>query len=229
MRSGFGVAVAVALLAAVAQRGAAAVVVLKPDPVAGKDAQLIGGIDSATNSGAFPYLITNIVDNARSIGLIEFALGIVPAGSTINSATLSLLHSLNRSLNSQYDIFRVTSSWDESTVTFNTAPTFDPVAASSLTIPDSSVDLYRNWNVTGLVQGWVDGTYSNFGMWIEEIPVQGSATAFFRSSDSSEQFRPILTIDYTPGAVPEPAALAIWSLLGVFGLVAAWRRHKRAA
>jgi hypothetical protein len=118
----------------------------------------------------------------------------------------------------------VTSAWAESTVTFNTAPSYDPTAVASLLISDTSNLQYRTWDIANLVQGWVNGTYPNYGLWVEEIPVQGTGIAYFNSSDSIETKRPILDINFTENAVvPEPTSLALVGI-GAIGIGLARRR-----
>lgn len=197
----------------------AAVVTLQPDN--GKDAEIVNGFYQDSNFGNSSELIANWVGNQRSIGLIEFDLTSVPAGS-VTSATLSLMHSGNSNFGSRYDVFRITSAWDEATVTFNTAPTIDPVAVASLVITDNLVGVYRNWDVTETVAGWLSGAYENYGFWIEEVPIQGTATAYFVSSDGSSSSDPKLTIDVA--SVPEPTALGLLGL-SFLGLAAARRRR----
>jgi hypothetical protein len=199
----------------------AASITLQPGPPDGKDAEIADGVlSSSRNYGNDNTLIANRAGNDRSIGLIEFDIGSIPKNAAVISATLSLYHRDNPDLGSRYDVFRVTSVWDEATVTFDTAPTFHPTAVDTMIIRDSRLG-FREWDVTNLVFGWLDGTYSNFGMWIEEIPVGGSAVAFFHSSDfGGVLHRPKLSVEY----VPLPAAVWLFGS-GLIGLIGLARRE----
>jgi hypothetical protein len=204
-------------------RAGATSIVLIPGPAAGKDAQIDNG-SPANNYGNEQSLTVNWGLNSRSIGLIEFDLSSIATGSTITDATLSLFHNSNEQTNARYDVFRVTSAWNEATVTFNTKPTFDPTAVATLTFTGDG-NVYRNWDVTSVVQGWVDGSFGNFGLWIEEIPVQGTSSAIFLSSDAAANQRPILAIDTVDAvATPEPASML---LLGS-GVAVLYARRKKA-
>lgn len=188
---------------------------IQPGGAAGKDAQISDDVTANTNFGTNQRLIINWSGNFRSIGLVEFDLSGIPTGATINSATLDLFHSLNGNLNRRYDVFRTTSSWSEGTVTFNTAPTFAATAVASLVILDNNTEVHRQWDVTNTVSNWVDGTFTNFGFWVEEIPVQGLGSAYFESSDTATASeRPLLIVDYS---IPEPYTLALM-VLGLAGL-----------
>ena len=217
-----------AMFALSASAAHAVLINIQPDGLAGKDAEINDGSPDS-NFGGRDDLIINWFDNSRSIGLIEFDLSVVPEGATINLATLDLFHEFNSNQGSRYDIFRITSAWSESTVTFNTAPNFDSTAVSSLTISDDSTSVHRLWDVTNVVSDWVNNVHPNYGLWIEEIPIQGNATAYFLSSDTTDPTkRPKLTIDYTttaPSTVPEPTTLAIMTF-GLAGIGFARKKNR---
>lgn len=199
--SRLAIGVAASLLAM--QAWSAAVLI---QPANGKDSQIVNGALADTNLGNNGFVIDNWSGNLRGIGLIEFDLSAY-AGMSVSSATFSLFHMFNADPGTTFNVFRITSGWDENTVTFNTAPSFEPVAVASLTIPDVGINLYRDWDVTAVVNGWLGGAYGNFGLWIEEIPVQGSGVAYFASSDNANGNGPRLAMD-----VPEPASLALVAL-----------------
>lgn len=212
-----------AAMAVAAGTAGAAVLVLQPGD--GKDAQITSAFNQGdVNFGGHPELIINWADNGRSVGLIEFDLGALPAGAVVTSATLSLFHTLNNSNGTRYDLFRITSPWDEGTVTMNTAPSFDGAAASSLLIGNTQSGLYRDWDVTALVAGWSAGSFANHGMWIEEVPIAGGGVAYFASSDmGGSDLDPILTITYRDAQAPLPGTLALLGA-GLLGLGAIRRR-----
>lgn len=202
-------AFAAALLATPAR---AVVVHLQPGETASKDAEINTVIPGQNNNSNMLIINWGFAEDdprngepTRSVGLLQFDLSGLSEDATVNTAELTLYQAVN-SFNSgiQYDIFRITSDWNENTVTFNSAPTFDPVAVASLTIPDNNVGVFRSWDITGLAQGWVNGDFANYGMWIEEVPIEGPGTAYFSSSSATVGFtneaapanRPMLSLDF---------------------------------
>jgi hypothetical protein len=118
------------------------------------------------------------------------SIGNIPAGSTVNSATLTVF--VNFASGDTINVHRVTASWDESFVTWNSfGGAYDPAVVASYT----SIFGFRSTDLTGLVQGWVNGTYPNYGILLE----QATGLSACRASEyATVGLRPMLDIFYTP-------------------------------
>ncbi len=104
------------------------------------------------------------IDGGRSRALLEFNVGKIPLGATVNSATLRIYQ------HGWYDYGgsvrtisadRVTAAWHEAVATWNYAPTIGE------TVGSVSVGMSTGWyeiNVTTLVQEWYAGTSPNYGL-----------------------------------------------------------------
>lgn len=102
-------------------------------------------------------------------GLSKFSL---PSGATLTSATLNIHEYL---LNGQeIKIHRVTSPWDEMTVTWgNFSGAFDATPSTSFLADTWG---WRQIDITNLVNGWLKGDYPNYGLLLDqEIVVDGWA------------------------------------------------------
>jgi len=159
-------------------------------------------------------------------GLIRFdsifgsGAGLIPAGSTINSVTLTV--SLKETKGTTVSLHRMLQGWNETNVTANTfLPTVGiqrdgtealATADSSLTTTDgqSGTVTFTGDALRATVQAWLDGSASNLG-WV--VVTTGKKFEFYSSEAGASQ-RPTLTINYTPpGYVPAAAANDIASTL----------------
>jgi hypothetical protein len=176
-----------------------------------------GGWDNFT-LGLDPHISVNWGDATSVIAHIEFDVSSFSPG-TVLSATLRLFQDLNSNDGVSFDIYRITSPWNEASVIYPTRPSLDATLYSTLAIADPNVAVWREWDVTSLVQEWVNGASTNYGLAILRNPDE-EPWPFFRSKDfeGSEGF-PELVV----ALVPEPTSLAVLGMA-----VACLISHRRA-
>jgi hypothetical protein len=168
--------------------------VLQPNAAAGKDAYL-NSLTPNVNGGTVEDFDAEAWTNGGNPVVlrssIEFDLSSVPAGTTITSANLTLYFnptSLNGSDHSQLSgsnaswLRRITSSWQENTITWNNQPsttTYNEVNIPAHTTPQQDYVL----DVTAAIQGMVDTPSANFGFMIMLQTEQFYRALLFATSD----------------------------------------------
>jgi N-acetylneuraminic acid mutarotase len=150
-----------------------------------------------TNYGSDTSLYNQQRTSQARRALIQFGLTAIPSGSVINSATLEM-YATSATGNPQINLHRVTSSWTESGVTWNNQPSYDAAIVSSLT---SSGTGWKVWDVKSLIEGYLNGTYTNDGFLLKCNTETGTTTmnkVFASRENSNTSQRPVLRINYTP-------------------------------
>ena len=181
-------------------------VVLQGDPLAGQDTHLAQA-SSVQNFGTSTLLLSNSQTNGQSRLLLRFDLSGIPTGATIQSAVLELFYQSSRVNTAEtLRLHRLTRSWTEAGATWRTydgtnnwtvqGGDFDPAVIASATV-DATVNVWKQWNVTSLVQSWASGTAANFGVLLESPPNSANSERRFVSSENAVAAqRPRLTITY---------------------------------
>lgn len=114
----------------------------------------------------------------------------IPEGAYVESATFSVYVT---GWGQTVQLHRITAPWLETEVTWNNfGGTYAPDVAGSLTAPKGGE--WRSVDVTALVQGWVDGSYPNYGVLLEQD--QANAITFASSENTPVDRRPKLQITY---------------------------------
>lgn len=188
-------------------------IVLQPGPIAGIDASLGSHTNFNTENNNYG---TNIYNNAYCIPgaqggqnsnrtVMNFDLSAVPANATIVSATLTLYGTgfINSLLpghfgNNTAYLKRITSSWSENSVTWNSAPQTTNVNQVSVPASTSASQDYSIL-VTALVQDMLANPSSSFGfhLGLQTENPNSPAALLFHSSDASDSTKwPKLEIIY---------------------------------
>ena len=197
-------------------------ITLQPGAAAGKDAELFscGPCGYASrNFGNKPDLNavawTNNGNKSNIRSLIQFDLSAIPVGAVITDARLSLYYNSDNQEGSHFSTFfyknttminRVTSNWDESTVTWNNQPSVTTANQVTLAASTSSTQSYPNINVTALVQDMVNNPAQSFGFRLKMKAEDQFRKLLFASSDhANAALRPKLVVTYT---IPHPKMAA---------------------
>lgn len=109
--------------------------------------------------GSSTELRTNIVSSYDQEILAEWDITSIPVGSTINSADMSF-YRYDGMGDLDCDLFRITEAWDEDTLV-------NAIGHDTGTIYDQISIAGSGWytfDVSTLVQEWVDETYDNYGV-----------------------------------------------------------------
>ncbi|MDP1726000.1 MAG: DNRLRE domain-containing protein [Bacteroidota bacterium] len=150
---------------------------------------------------------------ARS--LIQFDLSGIPLNAVITDAkisfycnTTSSIAQLHSGSNASY-IQRITSSWNEDSVTWNNQPTTTDTNQVSLPESTSQTQNYLNIDVTQLVVDMKNNPTRSFGFMIRLQTEATYRSLIFASSDHSDSTkRPIFTYTYTiPANCPNSLVL----------------------
>jgi len=103
-------------------------------------------------------------DNWERDSFYRFNLSSIPSGVLISSAILYIYYfdyDDTNPVGRELTCYRITSSWNEDTVTWNTRPSYNSTVTSSDTVPGTWS--WMNWNVTRDVQDFIDVEETNYG------------------------------------------------------------------
>ena len=148
-----------------------------------------------TNYGSFQQLYMSqgwtFCGNATSTcnSLIKPDISAIPAGATIVDAELYYyMVAYTGSATNFYTLFNVTSSWSESTVTWNNKPSTQSwtctgppgviVICDSGTVSTYEQGTYVSIPITGQVQAWYSGATTNNGIQISIASLNGNGASF---------------------------------------------------
>ena len=171
---------------------------IQPDPTAGKDA-FISSVNPTANYGTDTNLHAGALASDKRRSLLQFALPAIPVGSAVSVAGLMLYLVGGDTGDYNIDAYNVTSTWDESTVNWNNQPSLS-ASASATVVASTTYNIWLTWSIISLVQGWVNGTLSNYGVVLVNASetLNNTSKAFWSSDYTTDTtLRPKLVITYT--------------------------------
>ena len=165
------------------------------------DADITQGFPTE-NSGTDGAIIVGYDDEApRSIsrGLIYFNIASLPSNQNILGATLRINYVdyyWGSDTPQKITTYRIPSNWVEGTVTWNNKPDYGE-SYGSQSIHGNAYGWYE-FDVTNLVRGWYDGTYSNYGIMLRGVESDGIDASYRSFSTRESELDPELIIQYEP-------------------------------
>ena len=174
-------------------------VTIQPNPTAAKDAYLWSPSPDS-NLGDFQYLCVGLSAlNQIARSYLQFDLSSIPSTAVIGWAYIGIYYySGSSAVATPIGIYEVTATWSESTITWNDQPTSAATAEYTYTMPASPINTFYTWSIKDLVQGWIDGSITNYGVLLKDTNESTvEAWKCFYSSDwGNADQRPKLTISY---------------------------------
>ena len=177
-------------------------------------------------------------DPLETLGLIRWDVSEIPAGSTIDTVTITV--NVNNSSNGQeYEIYAAARDWTEDQATWNLASAGAPwqtpgargqqdrgVEVLGTLAPGATGTFTYGLNAAGVaaVQQWIDNPSLNYGLIISD---ESNSNGFEFDSSDNETIanRPRLTISYTGAEQPAPVSADFDSNGNVDGAdFLAWQR-----
>ncbi len=139
--------------------------------------------------------------NGVTRSLVKFDLSAIPQGTQIAQATLSLYHANYCDIGNRthsVTTYRIANNWSESSVNWNNQPSLgEPFGSASIT---SGAWGRYTFDVTTLVQAWVNGTRPNYGVMVRGPESSGNDSArlgFYTRDEGGTDYDPYLTITYS--------------------------------
>ena len=174
-----------------------------PGPVESEDAE-IWDQQPNDNFGDSSETWVSSASNDTTRTLLRFDMAAIPSGAKILEATLSLYHQSGSGTDQPVSAHRILSPWSEDTVTWNsresgtswTTPGGDFDSTAIATTPVGPANERYEWSITPLAQGWVDGSFPNYGVAMTAAVNGMDGERFYTSDQGILGRRPGLRVRY---------------------------------
>ena len=137
----------------------------KIQPCPGKDCY-VSEYDPADNYWSYENLyVAAIRLDERFRSYLQFDVDTIPDTAVITEAKLGLYYiETSSEVETSIGVYRVIDSWEEDSVRWISQPSCSAVPESVTSVPAWVTYRFVYWDITSLVQGWVDFSISNRGV-----------------------------------------------------------------
>ncbi|RLI75203.1 hypothetical protein DRO97_03875 [Archaeoglobales archaeon] len=149
---------------------------------------------SSTSLHVQSYRFWGLNFNERTY--IKFNLSSISSTSYVLDAKLQLYAYSSNAQNRNYEVHKVTSNWDENTITWSSQPSFETTATDTISPTSNS---WNAWTVTSDVQNMISG--NNYGWCIKDESESSRSqkyTHFYSKEYSDTAYHPKLVVEYSP-------------------------------
>jgi len=183
-------------------------VTLQPGAAAGKDAYTVENAPGNNYDGVgFLYADASII-GTQTRTYIQFDLSSIPSTAMLTSAWLELYYTFSSAaIPASIGAYNVLGAWAESNpggITWSTQPAITPSAEDVVVVPAAATNAFLFWDISSLVQKWIDGSITNHGVALADIDTStAEAWKGFSSSDNGVAAQnPKIVISYYDPAEP---------------------------
>ena len=177
------------------------IITIQPGPVEGIDSLISDGTPFS-NWGYSDHVSigNNLSYDQEFRACLKFDLSDLTSDTIIVNALLKLYQyeTLGSLVNFMIGLYRTTENWEETAITWDNQPTCYSIPESTFVITAEET-AWLSWDITPLLQGWVDGSIINQGVFLKEMN-EGLVKTYIKcySSDYNidPSLRPKLEITY---------------------------------
>jgi hypothetical protein len=170
---------------------------LQPVGTDGKDA-FVSDLYPDFNFASHSNIIVGSRETGTYRGYLQFDLPTIPDGAVVETARLGLLYFDNKpEVAGNIGVYAVEESWNENDISWDNQPSCSSTPDNISNVPSSAGLSFVYWDISDLVQSWLDGSVPNYGMMLKN-PEENNwqAWKYFRSSNYYSEYSPMLIIDY---------------------------------
>ncbi|MGB2798565.1 MAG: DNRLRE domain-containing protein [Dehalococcoidia bacterium] len=179
-------------------------VTIQPGPADGKDS-FVGEFSPNDAAQTMPpfHLVLGVAGNSPgedTRSYLQFDLSGIPDTAIVTSASLGLYHdgSDAGAVIGPVGAYQVTSDWNDTTLTWNNQPISADTAEDVITVTAPAPHSFISWDIANLVQGWHDGSITNYGVMLRDTDESSSEglKAFYSADWGTAAQRPKLEVTY---------------------------------